>query len=96
MTGAERQRQSRIRKAAHKADQAPAEKGPPPAASDQAPGPALRPGESPTIAIEHIRRWPYPTASWTASRLGRSAAMQFARALVHAAEQLPQEPQPGR
>ncbi|MET4275170.1 MULTISPECIES: hypothetical protein [unclassified Bradyrhizobium] len=86
-TAAERQRRHRERFAAELAELKAAA-----ASARKAPGP----GESPVIAVEHARRWPLPTAQWTAQRLGRGAAMVFARCLIAEAEKLPPEPQPAR
>ncbi|MGM4958107.1 hypothetical protein [Bradyrhizobium sp. 604_D8_N2_3] len=87
-TAAERQRARRERFAVELAELKAAA-----ASARRAPGP----GESGGINIEHARRWPVPTAHWTAQRLGRTAAMAFATALRIEAERLPQDvPQPAR
>lgn len=91
-TAAERQRRHRERFAAELAELKAAA-----AAAKKEPTSVVpKPGASTVIAVEHMARWPLPTASWVAGKLGRGASMVFARSLIMEAEKLPPEPQPGR
>ncbi|MGQ2185270.1 hypothetical protein ACT4MK_18225 [Bradyrhizobium barranii] len=73
-TAAERQRRHRERFAAELAELK--------AAAAAASKPAMGLAESAVLAVEHAKRWPLPTAQWTAQRLGRGAAMVFGRCLL--------------